>query len=87
MWKWLKKFIYDIGQALFWQPIRNGNGLVLNTEFASYTTVLVVFFAIITEAVKDGQQFTDVQFIAILGLLAGILGIKEYFNNKHKNEE
>ena len=68
--------------TLFLSPIRNGNGKVLNTEFASYFTTWVVFFAIIIEAIKDGQQYTDVQFIAILGLLASILGIKEYFHNK-----
>lgn len=82
--KWIYNLIKILANDLFFSPLRNGNGVVLNTEFASYTTVWVVFFSIIIEGLKEGQQYTDVQFIAILGLLAGVLGIKEYFNKNKK---
>ena len=78
MIKWLKDFI----QAVFWMPIRNGNGQVMNAEFAQYVTVWVAMYMIVMEGLCAGAQYTDPQFIGVLSLLAGIIGIKEYFKGK-----
>ena len=81
MWKFLK----DIAQALFWQPIRGNNGITQLDELGKYIVIWITTWMIIYEGLLEGSQFTDPQFIAVLSLLAGIIGVQLYFKNK-KNE-
>lgn len=77
----IKDFIRMMFNALFLQPIRGGNGVTQLDELGKYGVIWVTVWTIIYEGIRMDQQFTDVQFVAILSLLAGIIGVQLYFKN------
>ena len=87
MWKALKKLIYDLGQALFWQPLRGGNGKVLMFELSQYVLNVLGVWMLVYEGITPDVQWTENILIATIGFLIAIAGLKEYFNhNDNKND-
>lgn len=68
---------------LFLQPLRGGNGVVQQYELSAYILMWLCVFCLTFETVKDGDQLADTVEIAMLGTLATMAGVEQYFKIKY----
>lgn len=74
--------LYD----LFLIPLRGGNGVTQMYELSQYTLNVVGVWMLIYEGINEGVQYSDNVLIAMIGILAAISGLKQWFNWKKNGD-
>ena len=73
-----------LGKILLFDPLAGGNGKVQMDELAKFLILIVFVWWAYIEATRTVEHhiISDTQFMAVLGAVCIIAGIKYYFNNK-----
>lgn len=90
-WPWvflIVMFLIDrknLLEALLWQPLRGGNGVVQMMELGQYVMVILLVFMTLEER-RDGEQYSDAKFASIAAAVTAISGIKHHYKSKSSPE-
>ena len=82
----MKKQLRAIIQALFWQPLRGGNGVVMMYELSQYALNVLGIWMLVYEGLNEGQQYPENVLIATIAFLTAIAGLKQYLTSKKKED-
>lgn len=84
----MKKIIEKINHlfdAMLWQPLRGGNGVTQMSELAQYISIWLLVWMVVKEGFMSGDQFTDMEFMTVAGLVAAISGFRLFNQNDKKS--
>jgi hypothetical protein len=71
--------INKIFDAIFWQPLRGGNGVTQPDELAKYTITMLGIYMVYREGISEVQLYTDTEFGIVFSAVVAITGVQSYF--------